>query len=92
MLNIFILFFNPDVCSVNFSFPILIEFKMKMSCLIFLSNFVRYQMREYEENGFHISELTIPNTEKTDAGMYTCTASNPYGRDQSTIHFTVQGM
>ncbi|KAI5734243.1 hypothetical protein M8J77_004297 [Diaphorina citri] len=50
----------------------------------------RYQMREYEENGFHISELTIPNTEKTDAGMYTCTASNPYGRDQSTIHFTVQ--
>lgn len=48
-------------------------------------------MKEYEESGLHISELTIPHTEKTDAGMYTCTASNPYGRDQSTIHFTVQG-
>ncbi|KAL1457022.1 hypothetical protein WDU94_001699 [Cyamophila willieti] len=50
----------------------------------------RYQTKQYEENGIHISELVIPNTEKTDAGMYTCTASNPYGRDQSTIHFTVQ--
>uniref|UniRef100_A0A8D8ZZR5 Down syndrome cell adhesion molecule-like protein Dscam2 n=1 Tax=Cacopsylla melanoneura TaxID=428564 RepID=A0A8D8ZZR5_9HEMI len=50
----------------------------------------RYQTKQFEENGVHQSELVIPNTEKTDAGMYTCTASNPYGRDQSTIHFTVQ--
>ncbi|KAL1110124.1 hypothetical protein AAG570_008201, partial [Ranatra chinensis] len=36
------------------------------------------------------SQLIIKNTIPTDSGKYVCIASNPYGRDETVVHLSIQ--
>ena len=37
------------------------------------------------------SELLIRNSDRRDGGLYTCLASNSFGRDDTNIQLIVQG-
>ncbi|XP_018916617.2 cell adhesion molecule Dscam2 isoform X1 [Bemisia tabaci] len=50
----------------------------------------RYEVKEEKVKGGTVSDLVIDGTTKADAGTFLCTASNPYGRSQRTIHLQVQ--
>ncbi|RZF37300.1 hypothetical protein LSTR_LSTR005632 [Laodelphax striatellus] len=50
----------------------------------------RYVIKESQVKDGLISELQISNTVKSDSGTFTCTASNPFGHAERTVHLQVQ--
>ncbi|XP_063218722.1 cell adhesion molecule Dscam2-like [Bacillus rossius redtenbacheri] len=50
----------------------------------------RYEIKESPLEKGLISELHITNTMKSDTGIFTCIAENPFGKSERTIHLHVQ--
>ncbi|GFX17571.1 down syndrome cell adhesion molecule [Trichonephila clavipes] len=51
----------------------------------------RYLTRESEGRGVKISEVVIKSSQRKDSDVFTCSASNPFGEDKTTVRLVVQG-
>lgn len=51
----------------------------------------RYQLKETSAEGTVASQLILRQATSSDSGKYVCIASNPYGRDEMAIYFSVKG-
>lgn len=58
--------------------------------IIFLLNF-RYVLREHVHPDGLKSQLSIPSVLRSDSGLFSCEASNDYGREEKSIQLIVQG-
>ncbi|KAG8201070.1 hypothetical protein JTE90_002743 [Oedothorax gibbosus] len=50
----------------------------------------RYITRESEGRGVKISEVVIKSTQRKDSDVFTCSASNPFGEDKTTVRLVIQ--
>ena len=57
---------------------------------IFLIIF-RYVLREHVHPDGLRSQLSIPSVLRSDSGLFSCEASNDYGREEKSIQLIVQG-
>lgn len=51
----------------------------------------RYTLEEDGTNNEFITKLIISSSVRTDSGLFTCTASNEFGRDERHIELIIQG-
>lgn len=59
---------------------------------IYMKFSLRYITRESEGRGVKISEVVIKSAQRKDSDTFTCSASNPFGEDKTTVRLVVQGM
>nr|XP_042899471.1 Down syndrome cell adhesion molecule homolog [Parasteatoda tepidariorum] len=50
----------------------------------------RYITRESDGRGAKISEVIIKSSQRKDSDVFTCSASNPFGEDKTTVRLVVQ--
>lgn len=51
----------------------------------------RYRQTETVFNNGSLSELTIESVDRGDSALFTCNASNTYGKDETNIQLIIQG-
>uniref|UniRef100_T1JAC9 Down syndrome cell adhesion molecule-like protein Dscam2 n=1 Tax=Strigamia maritima TaxID=126957 RepID=T1JAC9_STRMM len=50
----------------------------------------RYKIKEMSSKHGFLTELIVTRSERSDSGVYSCSATNPHGRDSTVIHLTIQ--
>jgi hypothetical protein len=55
-------------------------------------HFVRFHLKESFLDSSALSQLMIHHTTPEDSGKYVCIATNPFGKDETVVHLSVQGM
>ena len=54
--------------------------------------FIRYHLKESFLDSSAISQLTVQHTTPEDSRKYVCIATNPFGRDETVVQLSVQGI
>ncbi|CAL1295071.1 unnamed protein product, partial [Larinioides sclopetarius] len=78
-------------CSAVGDPPIIIKW-MKNKAILDAKKNPRYSIKESSAKMQTLSELRVPNSSRSDTGIYTCSATSDIGADEAVIKLIVQGI
>lgn len=59
--------------------------------IVYYQNIFRYSEVQKDQEDGVMSEVTIISADRRDSALFSCTASNEFGRDETNFQVVVQG-